>query len=98
MKRRPDFVRMACTSASVSFREILAQDELIQALISGDVPKTRRAHLMCLLEEGPENLLKGLVEQVGELVSPEQVRNNLLKIAQELGVPDRVRAIFSSSR
>src|SRR6266705_3143617 len=55
-KRDPDFVRMACTSASVSFRELLTEDELVRVLVTGKVPRNRRPHLRSLLEEAPENL------------------------------------------
>ncbi len=51
-KRGPDFVRMACTSASVSFRELLTEDELVRALVTGKVPGNRRPHLRSLIEEG----------------------------------------------
>ncbi|MDP1671984.1 MAG: helix-turn-helix domain-containing protein, partial [Burkholderiales bacterium] len=34
----PDFVRMACTPANVSYRETLSDDELIRALLTGKIP------------------------------------------------------------
>jgi hypothetical protein len=86
-KRRPDFVSMACTTANVSFRELLTKDELVQALLSGKVPGNRRPHLRCLIDEAPETLVKGLIEQVTALAAPGDVENNLLKITEALGVP-----------
>jgi hypothetical protein len=44
-----------------------------------------------LLEEAPEELLRGLVAQVGRWASPAKVGANLRKIAVELGV--RVRPL-----
>ncbi len=86
-KRGPDFVRMACISASVSFRERLTEDELVRALLSGKVPRNRRPHLRSLLEEAPDTLLKGLLEQVDERTKPGKVEKNLLKIAAALRLP-----------
>jgi len=90
-KRGPDFVRMACTSASVSFRELLTEDELVRVLVTGKVPRNRRTHLRSLLEEAPENLVKGLIEQVTTLAKPGEVEKNLGKIAQALRVPKAAR-------
>ncbi len=90
-KRGPDFVRMACTSASVSFRELLTEDELVRVLVTGKVPRNRRPHLRSLLEEAPENLVKGLIEQVTTLAKPGEVEKNLGKIAQALRVPKAAR-------
>jgi hypothetical protein len=86
-KRKPDFIRMACTSATVSFREPLTKEELVRALISGRVPRNRRPHLCCLIDEAPETLLKGLIKQLTLLAGPGEIESNLLKIAQTLGVP-----------
>jgi len=90
-KRGPDFVRMACTSASVSFRELLTEDELVRVLVTGKVPRNRRPHLRSLLKEAPENLVKGLIEQVTTLAKPGEVEKNLGKIAQALRVPKAAR-------
>jgi len=87
----PDYIGMACASAGVSLREALAPDELVKALLTGKPPRERRAHLTVLLEEAPEELLRGLVAQVGRWASPAKVGANLRKIAVELGV--RVRPL-----
>jgi len=42
-----------------------------------------------LLEEAPEELLRGLVAQVGRWASPVKVAANLKRIAAELGVRAR---------
>ena len=82
----PDYIGMACTSAGVSLREALSPDELVKALLTGKPPRDRRAHFVVLLEEAPEELLRGLVAQVGRWASPGKVAANLKKIAAELGV------------
>lgn len=83
---QPDFVGMACTSASVSLRKPLAADELVRALLTGKTPRGKRAHFIVLLEEAPEPLLRGLVAQVGAWAAPVEVAKNLRRIAAELGV------------
>jgi len=90
MKRAPDFIRMACTSGSVRYREPLTEDELVHALLSGKVPRNRRPHLRSLLEEAPETVLKGLVGQVGVWAKPGKVEKNFLKIAEALDASHRV--------
>ena len=87
--RRPDFIQMACTTASVSFRESMTPDDLVHALLSGKVPRNRRPHLRALLEEAPQPLLEGLLEQVGRWARPGKVAGNIEKIATELGVQRR---------
>jgi len=95
-KREPNFIAMACTSASVPYREVLRPDELVRALASGQVPRNRFAHFRMLLEEAPEALLHGLVEQVGKTSNRISVEENIFKIATQVEVSDRVRRIFSS--
>ena len=82
----PDFIGMACTSASVSLRKPLAADELVRALLTGKVARGKRAHFIVLLEEAPEPLLRGLVAQVGACAAPGVVARNLRRIAAEIGV------------
>jgi transcriptional regulator with XRE-family HTH domain len=81
----PDYLRMACTSASTSFRERLRPDELARALLTGKVPANRRPHLRVILEELPAPVLEGVVRQVGAWSTREKVLANLEKIAQTLG-------------
>lgn len=83
---RPDFVRMACTSASVSFREPLTEKELLRGLLTGGIPRKRRPHFRALFEEVPASVLKGLVHELGKWTSPERVEKNVLRIAESLGV------------
>ncbi len=89
---KPDYVRMACTSASTSFREPLRPDELVRILLSGTVPATRRPHLRVILEELPAPVLEGVVRQVEAWSSREKVLDNLAQIARALGTTLRIRS------
>jgi len=82
----PDFIGMACTSASVSFKEALTPDELVHALLSGKPPPGKEAHLIALIEEAPGVLAKGLVQQVAGWIKPGKLEKNLKKLVDELGV------------
>lgn len=82
--RRPNYVRMARTSASVSFREKLSEGELVRALLTGRIPVNRRPHFRVLLEEVPMVVLKGLVDEVGKWAKPGRVTRNLAGIAGQL--------------
>lgn len=89
--RRPNYVRMARTSASVSFREKLSEGELVRALLTGRIPVNRRPHFRVLLREVPDAMLRGLVEDVGKWAKPGRVAKNLAGIADQLKmrrVPD----------
>jgi transcriptional regulator with XRE-family HTH domain len=82
----PDHVRMACTTANVSFRSTLTEDELIHALMTGKVPARRAPHLRALIDEAPEHLLRGLVREAARWTRPGKVQRNVQKLAQTLGV------------
>ncbi|HYS75040.1 MAG TPA: helix-turn-helix domain-containing protein [Burkholderiales bacterium] len=96
-KRGPDFVRMACTSANVRYRETLTEDELVRALLSGKLARSRRPHLRSLLEEAPQTVLKGLVGQVGKWTKPGKVEQNVLKLAETLHVSERARGWLTNA-
>jgi transcriptional regulator with XRE-family HTH domain len=89
--RRPDYLRMACVSASASYRESLTEGELVRALLTGRIPPRRRPHLRMLIEEAPPEVLKGVLNEVGKYVQPGRVAKNLLAIAEALGSARRVR-------
>ena len=82
----PDYVRMACTSANVGFRSTLTEDQLIHALVTGKVPAQRSAHLRALLDEAPETLLKGLVEEAERWTKPGKLEKNLRSLIKTLAV------------
>jgi len=81
--RRPDYVRMACTTANVSFRTALTEDELVRALLTGKIPENRTAHIRALLDEAPAALLNGLVAEAGRWIDPGKLERNLLGLARD---------------
>lgn len=83
--RRPDYVRMACTTANVSFRSALTEDELIHALVTGKVPAQRSAHIRALLDEAPFALLDGLAREAGRWTQPGKLEKNLMRLASDVG-------------
>jgi len=81
----PDFIRMACTTANVSFKTALTEDELIQALLSGKVPSGKRPHFRVLLDEATPTMMKGLMKEVERWTKPGRIEKNLAKIAHHIG-------------
>ena len=81
-----DYIGMACTTAGVSLRKVLAPDELVRALLAGKATPGKQAHFVVLLEEAPPALLRGLIAQVGAWGKPGQVARNVRKIAGALDV------------
>jgi hypothetical protein len=85
-KRRPDFLKIAATSASVSHKEALTADELARILRSGDVPPRFLPHLRVVLEELSPSVVDGGVEQLAERMTPDTLRKVLAAIARRVGV------------
>lgn len=83
---RPDYVSMACTSANVSFKTALTEDELIHALVTGKVPAKRAPHLRTLLDEAPVALLRALAEEAAGWTKPGKLERSLRKLASDLDV------------
>ena len=81
-----DYIGMACTTAGVSLRKALTPDELVRALLTGRATPGKHAHFIVLLEEAPEELLRGLVAQVGAWAKPGIVQRNARRIAAQIGV------------
>jgi transcriptional regulator with XRE-family HTH domain len=86
---RQNFIQMASTTASVSYRSALTEDDLIEALLTGRVPRGKRPHFRTLLDEATPNLLKGLIREAGQWAKPGRVEKNLAKIAREVGSKER---------
>jgi len=84
--RLSHYLSMACTTASVSFKSALTEDELIHALVTGEVPAKRGPHLRTLFDEAPLALLQGLVEEAAAWMKPGKLEKNLRKLASDLGV------------
>lgn len=93
---RPDFIRMACTTAGVSLKTALTEDELVQALLSARIPQGKRPHLRVLLDEATPALLKGLVKEVGRWTRPGRVEKNLAKIARDAASSRRIETWMKS--
>jgi transcriptional regulator with XRE-family HTH domain len=89
-RRQSDYLRLASTAASVSFKTPLTEQELQRALLTGKIPTTRRAHIRTLLEEAPSTLLEGLIAQVGRFAKPGKVERNVARIAAALDISRRV--------
>ncbi|HUL42055.1 MAG TPA: helix-turn-helix transcriptional regulator [Burkholderiales bacterium] len=85
-----NFIRMACTTANVSFKETLTEEELIRALLTGKIPTSKRPHIRALLDEATPFLVKGLVNEVTKWTKPGRVEKNLAKIASEVGSSKRI--------
>jgi transcriptional regulator with XRE-family HTH domain len=88
--RGSDFIRLAATTASVSFRQPLTESELIRALLSGKVPPAKRPHFRLLLEEARLSLVRGLLNEVSRWTKPGKVEKNLAAIAHEVGATERI--------
>jgi hypothetical protein len=95
--RRPDYVRMACASASVSYKEKLTEGELVRALLTGRIPPGRRPHLRMMLEEAPSDVLKGALHEIGKYTRPGRVAGNVLAIAETLGSSRKVQRWLRSA-
>ena len=90
--RESDYIRMAATSASVSFKVPLTEAELIRALLTGKVPPARRPHFRVLLDEARPALVRGLLREISRWTKPGKVEKNLAAIAQVVGATERGQA------
>lgn len=85
--KRPDFIRRAVTTANISLRDRLYADELVQALVTGNVPPGRNAHLQTVLEDSSAANLAGLIDQVGKLArDPGRVDAGAKNLQEKLGI------------
>jgi len=81
-----DFVRIATTTANVSFKSLLTEDELVRALLTGKIPPSKRPHFRVLLEETSPALIKGLIDETTQWTKPGRIEKNLARIARDLGI------------
>ena len=84
--RKPNLLRQASISASVSFKEALSEEALARILLTGKVPKDYRPHVRRLLEETPAPLMNQLISQVERWAPPGKVSRNLKNIRATLGL------------
>lgn len=87
--RTRDYLRIAATTASVSFKDPLTEQELLRAMLTGRIPAGRRPHLRMLLEEARPQIMKGLVLQLSQWTSSARLQKNLARIAVALGDPHK---------
>jgi len=86
-KDQPDFLRMACISASTSYRRRLTVAQLRRALLTGKIPPRREPHFRVILEELPRPVLEGVIATAGGRENTSRVRQNLASIARQIGSP-----------
>jgi transcriptional regulator with XRE-family HTH domain len=84
---RPDFLKMASTSASTRSRTAISESDLRRVFVTGKVAKQHRAHIRDLLEGSPSPLLKGMLRDISSRHKPGRVEKNLYRIAAELQLP-----------
>lgn len=85
--RTRDYLRIAATTASVSFKDPLTEQALLRAMLSGKIPSGRRPHFRMLLEESRPEIMKGLVAQLSQWTSAARLQKNLARIADAIGEP-----------
>lgn len=88
--RRPDYLRMACTTANVSFTSALMEDQLVHAIVTGKVPRGKAAHLRVLFDEAPLQLLKGLAKEASKWAQPGKLERNLERLVQDCGASRKI--------
>ena len=88
--RRRDYVRMATTTANVSFKSAITDEELIRALTTGKVPTNREPHLRALFDEAPPSLLRGLFAEAVRWTKPGKLDTNLRRLIQQVGATRRI--------
>lgn len=79
-----DFLRLACISANVSFREALTPDALATSLLTGKVAAERRPHLRAIFDELPDPVFDGMIDQVSRWAKPDKVRQNVESIGRAI--------------
>ncbi|MGH9931438.1 MAG: helix-turn-helix domain-containing protein, partial [Pyrinomonadaceae bacterium] len=84
-----DYLRIAATTASVSFKDPLTEQELLRAMLTGKIPVGRRPHFRMLLEEARPQIMKGLVSQLSQWTSSARLQKNLARIATAVGYPHK---------
>lgn len=88
-KKKSDALKIASTAASTGFRTALHEPELLQILLSGDVPKSKRPHMRRLLEDSPPSLIHRVVDEMAGMAQPGRIQRNLESIATSLGMPEQ---------
>lgn len=91
-KSAPDFLKMACLSANVSYKGKLARKELTQVLVTGKIPKDKRPQLRVVFDELPPSIFDGLVQQVAKICGESKLKKNVETVAQAIHSQKRIAA------
>lgn len=82
----PDYLRMACVSANVSFRQQLQPEQLARAILSGEAPAGFRPHVRVIFEEAPQEVVLGALNQLsGTTRAPTRVIERARRLAEQVG-------------
>ena len=78
---------MASRTASVSYRDPLTVEELVEALATGKIPPGRDAHVATLIDEAPLGLMISTVEMAAEQSSipPKHIWKHVSEWARTFG-------------
>lgn len=91
-KPAPDFLKMACLSANVSYKGKLEREELARVLVTGKIPKDKRPQLRVVFDELPPSIFDGLVQQVAKICSESKLKKNVETVAQAIHSQKRIAA------
>lgn len=82
-------LRAVARTASVSYRNVMHEAVLVDALVTGSVPTAYEAHISTLIDEAPVSLIARMVEEVAvrAKVPAKDVWRGLLKIAEDFHSP-----------
>ncbi|MYN04540.1 hypothetical protein GTP41_20825 [Pseudoduganella sp. DS3] len=91
------WTRMAAQGASVSYREVMDERSLVEAISSGQVPTKYFAHICMLLDEVPLQVVVMACHQVAQQnhIAMDTVWNNVAILARLVGAR---RARFWSAK
>lgn len=82
-------LQMASRTASVSYKTVLTLEELVKAMVLGQLEPGRAPHLATLLDEAPLAIIVKAVQEAALLqhVPPKRIWRNLVHWARELQSP-----------
>jgi transcriptional regulator with XRE-family HTH domain len=89
-KSAPDYIRMAASSASVSYTETLAPEVLERIILTGKAPPNFHPHLRVVFDELPPKVMAGIAQALGASTNLPKIRKNLESIAAQIGTKLRL--------
>jgi len=82
----PDYLKLACISANVSYKEAITPDVLAQTLLTGKVPPKLGPNLRVVYDELPLRVFDGMIRQVSRWGSkPERLARHVREIGEAIG-------------